>query len=127
MVYNVKSMKKLSSQCSQLEKKIISGNEEKFMGCDVLSDGNCLFRAVSFFLYGHQDAHHVLRKETITYIRKNWLKVKDYIFVDNDSLKNVDSYCDYMSKSGVYGTSVEILALSEIKKIKFLIYAIQNC
>jgi hypothetical protein len=37
----------------------------------IIGDGNCLFRAISFFLYGHQNSHLQLRDLAMDTLRGN--------------------------------------------------------
>lgn len=90
---------------------------------NIRGDGNCLFRAVSLFLHNTQDNYPLLREETVKYIRRNWETVKNHIVVNVDpDLVSQRAYCYNMRKDGTYGSSVEMLAMSEIYKIKFDIY-----
>ncbi len=43
-----------------------------FRRIKITGDGNCLFRAVSQFLYRHQNQHKELREEAVSYIYTHW-------------------------------------------------------
>lgn len=40
----------------------------------IVGDGACLFRALSFFMYGNQGNAFRVRKEIVTYIKNNWVE-----------------------------------------------------
>ncbi len=88
MVLTRNSYKKINSQHFQLEE------EENIKGqrFDIEGDGNCLFRAVSLYLYRHQNCHMKIRSESVDYVRKNWNSFKNFIFVENEDLKDCDKY-----------------------------------
>jgi len=47
-------------------------DKEIFQLIEILPDGNCLFRAMSFFIEkGNQENHMKYRREVIEYIKKN--------------------------------------------------------
>lgn len=89
----------------------------------IRGDGNCLFRAVSLYLHKTQDKHLLLREETVKYTRKNWETLKNHLVVNVDpDLVTEKAYCYNMRKDETYGSSVEMLAMSEIHQINFNIF-----
>ncbi|KAH8596099.1 hypothetical protein B0O99DRAFT_621026 [Bisporella sp. PMI_857] len=46
---------------------------------EILNDGNCLFRAVSDQLYGHQDQHQAIRRAMVTQLRSEPHEYRPYI------------------------------------------------
>lgn len=48
----------------------------------IMGDGNCLFRAVSFSLYGHQNNHAYLRNLAVDTLRANIAEFSDYFLSD---------------------------------------------
>ncbi|KAI5726927.1 hypothetical protein M8J76_011202 [Diaphorina citri] len=104
---------------------------------EIRGDGNCLFRAVSLHLYKTQEEHMKLRLEAVAYIRRHWTELKDHIMLedpeDSDGeqtpkvrVMNQRSYCYKMKQNKTFGTSVEILAMSETHNLEFNIYAVAN-
>ncbi|MES1908094.1 MAG: hypothetical protein MHM6MM_001096 [Cercozoa sp. M6MM] len=79
---------------------------------DMRGDGNCLFRAVSFLVYGDQAHHEVVRRSCVGYMRCESHFFRNY--VDSDSEADFDTYCNAMERSGAWGGHVEIQALSEL-------------
>ncbi len=120
------------SQCKQSEdptfenfkgySKIHQKQTVQFWRLDVDGDGNCLFRVVSLFLFGHQNNHIKLRQEAVSCIWSNWVNISPYILVDDHNLNTSERYLEYMNKDGVFGTSLEIMALAKPRKLRFHIY-----
>ena len=70
----------------------------------IIGDGNCLFRALSFVLYGNETCHKNVRELLVQFISQNQANFKPYICGD------LETYLDKMKCTGVWGTSVELLA-----------------
>ena len=63
----------------------------------VLGDGNCYFRCISYVLSGKEDYHRDVRKVLCEYI--SWFPGRLSILItDNDELKNG---CKYIERSGM--------------------------
>ncbi|EEB14010.1 conserved hypothetical protein [Pediculus humanus corporis] len=88
--------------------------EDLFERHPIIGDGNCLFRAISLYLYGTQDHHMLLRYKAVAYLREHWKDVKNHLVIDRERLRDEDRYCREMETYGTYGTSVECFALSEL-------------
>ena len=48
----------------------------------IVGDGNCLFRAISYSLYGHQNYHQQLRQLAVQTLRANIDEFADYFLND---------------------------------------------
>ena len=85
------------------------------------SDGNCLFRAVAYQVYGDQDLCFFLRERCMLYV----LASKDYFkdFIDTTIDGSIELYCQRKSQDKVWGDDLEIEALSEIYGRPIEIYA----
>ena len=85
------------------------------------SDGNCLFRAVAFQVYGEQELHYFLRERCMDYI----LACQDYFkdFIDTGIDGTIQNYCERKRQDKVWGDDLEIEALSEIYGRPIEIYA----
>lgn len=114
------------SRRAAIDKCAIAESNKTFVRHETIGDGSCLFRAVSLYLYGNQDHHEQLRQDSIKYIEENWSELKNHILLDNNKNPNKRNYCRQMRKTSTYGTSIEILALSEIYQINFHVYSIRN-
>ncbi|KAH6578118.1 hypothetical protein BASA50_002281 [Batrachochytrium salamandrivorans] len=85
---------------------------------DITGDGNCLFRALSDQLYGTPTRHGQCRIDTCSHIAA----YKDLYdpFIDNgDSL---EKYIAKMSKGGVYGGNMEIVAFARHHKVNVAVH-----
>ena len=85
------------------------------------SDGNCLFRAVAYQVYGEQDMCYLLRERCMEYV----LASRDYFkdFIDTTIDGSIELYCQRKSQDKVWGDDLEIEALSEIYGRPIEIYA----
>jgi hypothetical protein len=80
-------------------------------------DGNCLFRAVSYCIYGNQNYHRELRLETIKNVVEKWSLCGQFIVGDSaypESIQNARDYQRVMSKNGEYGGHAELHSLSNL-------------
>lgn len=91
---------------------------------EIIGNGNCLFRAVSFHLYDTQAEHTRLRAEVVKWIRRNWKEHKYHI--SNEQMGNQKTYRYTMRQDQTYRTSVEMLALSEVYKMNVNIYVVNK-
>ena len=80
---------------------------------NVLGDGNCLFRAISFAVYHNQDMHTKVRIDISEIIRNNKQKFKPFI----TGSQSIDARVSNMSKSGIWGTQVELIAAATLYNI----------
>ena len=57
---------------------------------DITGDGNCLFRATSYFLYGNEDQYKEIRKLVYQEAKNNKEELKPFFFEDtaDDTLVN---------------------------------------
>ena len=85
-----------------------------------MGDGNCLFRACSFLLYGTESRHSTIRQAVCDYIHAN----KDFFehFIDED----FDNYVRFKRRNGTWGDDLEIQAISEIYNRPIHIYSYSN-
>ena len=54
----------------------------------IIGDGNCLFRSISFSLYGHQDNHLQLRNLAVETLRGNVDFFQNYFLEESICRKN---------------------------------------
>lgn len=104
----------------------LSPHVKVFRKIKIDADGNCLFRAVSAFLYGNEDAHLRLRMNTVDAICQSWDDIKYHVLHDSDEEIDCQEYCNKMRQAGSYGTSVECLMMSRLYKITFKIFLDPN-
>ncbi|GAM26283.1 hypothetical protein SAMD00019534_094580 [Acytostelium subglobosum LB1] len=89
---------------------------------EIPGDGNCQMHALSDQLYGDLTRSPEIRKTIVDWLRKN----KDFAFPNGATLCQFvngswDDYCNEMSKSGIWGDHLTLLAAAEIYKAKISI------
>lgn len=82
----------------------------------IRGDGNCLFRSISYCIYGTQEKHHDIRLRVVDHVVSNWHWYKDFIIGDRSygPLRSCNSYKNLMSRPGEYAGHVELHGASEI-------------
>ncbi|XP_028178305.1 OTU domain-containing protein 1 [Ostrinia furnacalis] len=83
----------------------------------IRGDGNCMFRSVSYCVYGTQERHREIRMRVVDRIVANWHWYKDFIIGDTSYGWRMQSSSDYrrqMSRDGEYAGHVELHCVSEI-------------
>lgn len=71
-------------------------------------DGACLFRAISYQIYGDQDMHDIIRQQTMDYIYKNREYFEQFLTED------IHSYVKRKRQNHLHGNHIEIQAVSEM-------------
>ena len=77
----------------------------------IIGDGNCLFRAIGFVLYGTEMAHEKVRELLVQFVSENRGSFRPYI--DGD----IETYLAKMKYTRVWGTAVELLAVTALLQI----------
>src|SRR5438552_1562077 len=84
----------------------------------IIGDGNCLFRAVSFCMYGTQNFHQDVRAAVVQNVIQKWSFYENF-------LEGVDrtEYEKFMGQNGEYGGEVELHSIADVNPdCKFTIY-----
>lgn len=71
-------------------------------------DGACLFRAISYQIYGDQDMHDIIRQQTMDYIYQNREYFEQFLTED------IHSYVKRKRQNHLHGNHIEIQAMSEM-------------
>ncbi len=77
----------------------------------IQADGNCLFRALSKEILGHEKFHHAVRQMLIRHTRESSHLFQRYVF--NGTL---EAHCKKMEAIGYWSTQVEIYAAANLLK-----------
>ena len=85
---------------------------------NIESDGNCLFRAVADQLEGNEKNYKKYRIEAVEYIKEH----KDHFAIFLLDSENIEDYIKRLEKDGTWGGHFELIALSDIYKVQFLIH-----
>ncbi|VVC86332.1 unnamed protein product [Leptidea sinapis] len=92
----------------------------------IRGDGNCLFRSLSFCIFGTQERHREIRLDAVNRVVDNWHRYKDFIIGDRSYGFLIHSPSDYrslMSRDGEYAGHVELHSVSELyPDFKFLVH-----
>jgi OTU domain-containing protein 5 len=107
----------LTSKDSNLTSEEWKKRDEKFsvelkkrglMIKEMEEDGACLFRAISYQLYGDQEMHDIIRQQTCDYIYQN----REYFaqFITED----ITNYVNRKRQNHLHGNHIEIQAMSEM-------------
>eukprot|EP00954_Amorphochlora_amoebiformis_P022525 1353989-Amorphochlora_amoeboformis.AAC.1 len=84
---------------------------------DMAGDGNCLFRSISYQVYGDAKHHGIVREKCMDYVEIESQFFRNY--VDGD----IKTYITRMRRDGEWGDNVEIQAMSELYSRRVEIYA----
>ena len=84
----------------------------------ITGDGNCLFRSISFSLYGHQDNHQELRNLAVETLRGNMHVFQNYFL---DDAGTIDEQINRLGQQYTYAGQESILALSMALNINILV------
>ena len=71
----------------------------------IRADGNCLFRALAKSVMGEEEAHMVVRKAVVGFLRRSD-ELKSFIVAEDegeDSAAFAERYCGEMEKDGTWG------------------------
>ena len=87
---------------------------------DIDGDGNCLFRTVSHQIENDDQNHTFFRVRVVTFLERNKDSLKN--FISNGDKENAfENYLEKMLQNGTWGDHVEILALSGVMKVRFVV------
>ena len=83
----------------------------------IQGDGNCLFRALSKEILGHEKFHHTIRQILIQHTRINSDYFQKYVFTGT-----LEAHCRKMENIGCWGSQVEIYAAANLFKVEIYIF-----
>lgn len=78
---------------------------------EIIADGNCFFRAISYSLSYSQDYHHTVRTTLCNHILRNETAFKTFLRTNESSIK---SHVSLMMEEGKWATELEILACAHL-------------
>ncbi|GBO30815.1 hypothetical protein AVEN_90816-1 [Araneus ventricosus] len=81
---------------------------QKYCKLPIVGDGNCLFRAISFCIYGPEDFHVEIGEKVIQHITTRWGLLKDFT-----NLKESVVYKEYKSTMVLW--SVPLIFMQYLK------------
>ena len=83
----------------------------------ILPDGNCLFRALSKEILGHEKFHHLIRLTLIQYTRENDNLFQKFVFSGT-----LEAHCKKMECIGYWGSQIEINAAATLLRAKIYLF-----
>eukprot|EP00102_Acyrthosiphon_pisum_P021598 XP_016658808.1 PREDICTED: uncharacterized protein LOC107883393 isoform X2 [Acyrthosiphon pisum] len=116
-------------KCAQLKLNLTKVLEFKGRGTflnkpaetkNIIGDGNCLYRALSYWITGTEDNHMEIRKRIAEVVKTN-ININHYIGGDD----KIGIYLEKnkIDNNGVWGTDVEIFAAAQLLKTSIYVYA----
>ena len=107
-----------------------------FNQINIEADGNCLYRCVSYHLFGTQSFHNKIRNETYEYLKKNKTFVYEYCYLENNKfyidieigvnkIKTkffIEDYIENIKNDGFFGGFIELYIISKIYNTPIFIY-----
>ena len=85
----------------------------------VTGDGNCQFRALSYFLWGTESKHMEMRKQLVTWLYHNKELMAD--FAAATGAPSWEHYCASMFRNMVWGDHFTLVAAATLFKIRIVI------
>jgi hypothetical protein len=79
-------------------------------------DGNCLFRAAAFALLGTQQSHMRVRRQVVDFLWRHRNEFSTFV-----PEMPFDAYCAQMRNDGVWGSELELQAMSRLFNVQFRI------
>lgn len=86
----------------------------------IQADGNCLFRAISKEILGHEKFHQLIRQTLIQYTKENGHLFQKYVFDGT-----LEAHCKKMECIGYWGSQVEINAAATLLKTNIYVFCKQ--
>ncbi|KAJ1024705.1 hypothetical protein NDA13_004630 [Ustilago tritici] len=88
-------------------------------------DGNCLFRAVSYYVYGTEDHQMEVRMDAV-----EWLHSRPYLVAtfaaEGSGHLGPGAWLDQMAKEGTWGDELALLGLAEAHHCSLWVYSDQH-
>lgn len=92
----------------------------------IKADGHCLFRSVSDLIDGDQDISYLLyRKIAVDYMRLHPSKFSPFLS-EEEAAEGFSAYLEKMANTSAYGSHVEMIALSTLLDLQFIVHEYQQ-
>ena len=117
--------------------KVIYYEQILFNEINVIGDGNCLFRCISYHLFGTQNNYEEIRLSVYNYIKNNPTFVYEYCYEENNlfyidvetKVRNktkkikyfIEDYIECIQKDGFFSGFIELYTLLKIYDIPTII------
>ncbi|UJZ89004.1 vp80 [Erannis ankeraria nucleopolyhedrovirus] len=87
----------------------------------IIGDGACVFRSLSYILYGTEDNHFMVRKNVVDFIVNNWSEYQPFLTASEGGADPVN-YQSHMLRPNSFASSVEIEAAAKLYNIHINMY-----
>lgn len=92
------------------KQKEYTGIQETPAENEIVGDGNCFYRSISFYLYGHQENYHEIRREIIQYMSE---REHEYSQLMYDRSQNYEGYLEHHRNDEVWAEHPMIYAAAD--------------
>ena len=86
----------------------------------IRGDGNCLFRALSKELLGHEKFHYIIRRLIVQFMSCNLNRFQQYCD------QEIETYISKMASLGTWGTSTELYAIATLLQLDVYVFSPQE-
>jgi hypothetical protein len=86
----------------------------------IQGDGNCLFRAISKELLGHEKFHYLIRQIIVKFIKANSERFQEYLIEGK-----METHVQRMENLGHWGTSMEIYSAATMLRTEVYVFSKQ--
>ncbi|KAF1326512.1 Eh domain-containing protein 4, partial [Globisporangium splendens] len=90
----------------------------------MVADGNCLFRAISDQLYGHEMFHGDIRWRIADFIQREGALFQPFIATTEAKAETIELYCRRMKREGEWGGNLELYAAAKLFNIHIVVHQI---
>ena len=103
--------------------KELKFKDNAFINEDIYGDGNCFYRAISYYICNSEEYHLFFRNLVYDYImaNKNDIIVKFPYVYNNGKAVDIEDYIPLIKKQGTYAGELEAQILSNLLNILLLI------
>jgi len=92
-----------------------NGTHTELMVVQMLGDGNCCFRALSYLLFADIQRHVEVRRMVVEHVVTRWDEYANRTIDGNgNNYHNPDVYKDVMCRDGTFGSACEVQAATEV-------------
>ena len=98
-----------------------------FQFIPIISDGNCLFRAISDQIYGDQDFHSEIRQTAYLYLLDRKEDFEPFIEQNGQTFDHYKTFLEKIQKDGTWGGDECLIALATCFQAKIIVHTLSEC
>ena len=88
----------------------------------IMGDGNCLFRSLSYLLFGNKDNHQQIRQLLVEFVTVNSHVLAKYCFS-----RSIEEHVGRMKCETVFGTYLELCAAASYLQLPIYVCTWRSC